>query len=90
MAQLTPELTPDVYFLTVKADKPWIAANNERIFGLPAKYPNVHVIDWNGRATEIAGELSTSDGGVHLKTKKAMQFYANMIFDNIGHSELDK
>jgi len=40
--------------------------------------------------SEIAGDLSTSDGGAHLKTKKAMQFYANMVFDNIGRTDLDK
>jgi peptidoglycan/LPS O-acetylase OafA/YrhL len=82
--------TSKIWFLTVKAERPWIGDNNQKIFGLPALYPNVAVIDWNGRANEIADQLSTSDGGAHLRTNKAMQFYANMIFDNIGHSELDK
>ena len=90
MAQLPPATTPNVFFLTVKANQPWIARNNAKIFALPAQYPNVKVIDWNGRAAEIAGELSKSDGGAHLRTTKAMQFYANMIFDNIGRSDLDK
>jgi len=83
--------TSTIWFLTVKANQPWIAKNNEKIFGLPALYPqNVKVIDWNGRSAEVADQLSTSDGGAHLKTKKAMQFYANMVFDNIGRTDLDK
>ena len=86
------ELLPnsEVYFLTVKANVPWIDGNNQRIFGLPATYgAKVHVIDWKGRSAEIADQLSKEDGGVHLRGTKAQQFYANMIFDNIGRSELD-
>jgi hypothetical protein len=91
MTSLPAATTPNVYVLTVKAPKPWIAGNNTRIYALPSRYPNVHVVDWAGRAAEVSGDLSSSDGGVHLKTKKAMQFYANMIFDNIGlGNELDK
>ncbi len=83
--------TSQVYFLTVKANVPWIDGNNQRIFGLPGTYgPNVHVIDWKGRSAEIADQLSKEDGGVHLRGTKAQQFYANMIFDNIGRSDLDK
>ena len=89
IVQLIPS-TSTIWFLTVKANQPWIAANNEAIFSLPARYPNVKIIDWNGRAAEIADQLSTSDGGAHLTTPRAMQFYANMIFDNIGRTDLDQ
>jgi hypothetical protein len=82
--------TSTIYFVTVKANEPWIDRNNQRIFKLPTNRPNVKIIDWYGRAAEIADELSTSDGGAHLKTKRAMQFYANMIFDNIGRTDLDR
>ena len=47
-------------------------------------------IDWQTAAGQIADQLSTSDGGVHLRTKKAQQFYANMIFDAVGRSDLDQ
>lgn len=76
-----------LYLLTVKADMPWIAGNDERIRALPSGHPNVHVIDWQQRSTEIAGELSVSDGGTHLRTRRAMQFYANMILDAIGRPD---
>ena len=43
-----------------------------------------------GTMGSVADDLSTSDGGAHLKTKKAMQYYANIIFDAIGRPTLEK
>ena len=68
----------------------WVADNNTRIFGLQALYPNARVIDWNGLSAQVAGDLTTSDGGAHLKTEKAKQYYANIIFDAIGRPTLEK
>jgi peptidoglycan/LPS O-acetylase OafA/YrhL len=90
MASLPPDLTPLVVFLTVKAPRGWIADNNARIRALPALYPNVAVVDWETEAQQIIGELSRSDGGVHLGTPHAKQFYANLIFDAIGRPDLKK
>ncbi len=87
MALLPAADVPHVVFLTVKAPKPYIDANNALIWSLPAQYPNVTILDWAGLALQINGELSGSDGGVHLRTTKAKQFYANYIFDSIGHRE---
>ncbi len=90
MAALPPDLTPLVVFLTVKAPKGWIADNNTRIRALPSLYPNVKVVDWETEAQQILGELSKSDGGVHLSTSNAKQFYANLILDAIGRPDLKK
>jgi peptidoglycan/LPS O-acetylase OafA/YrhL len=90
MASLPPDQTPLVVFLTVKAPKGWIADNNTRIRALPAQYPNVKVVDWEVEAQQIEGELSKSDGGIHLSTSHAKQFYANLIFDAIGRPDLKK
>jgi peptidoglycan/LPS O-acetylase OafA/YrhL len=90
MAALPPDLTPLVVFLTVKAPKGWIADNNTRIRALPSLYPNVKVVDWELEAQQILGELSKSDGGIHLSTPNAKQFYANLIFDAIGRPDLKK
>ncbi|MCY7299916.1 MAG: hypothetical protein LH616_11975, partial [Ilumatobacteraceae bacterium] len=90
MAALPPDLTPLVVFLTVKAPKGWIADNNTRIRALPSLYPNVKVVDWETDAQQILGELSSSDGGIHLRTSSAKQFYANLIFDAIGRADLKK
>ncbi len=90
MAALPPDLTPLVVFLTVKAPKGWIADNNTRIRALPTVYPNVKVVDWELEAQQVADELSKSDGGVHLSTNHAKQFYANLIFDAIGRPDLKR
>ncbi len=90
MASLPPDQTPLVVFLTVKAPKGWIADNNTRIRALPTKYPNVKVLDWETAAQQISGELSASDGGIHLSTVHAKQYYANLVFDAIGRPDLKK
>lgn len=87
MAQLPANEVPTVVFLTVHAQKSWIALNNELVRELPARYPNVTSLDWEGLAAQIADELS-SDGGVHLRTDYAKQFYANYIFSAIGRNDL--
>jgi peptidoglycan/LPS O-acetylase OafA/YrhL len=90
MAALPPDQTPLVVFLTVKAPKGWIADNNTRIRALPSQYPNVKVVDWETESQQIVDELSRSDGGIHLSTSHAKQFYANLIFDAIGRPDLKK
>jgi peptidoglycan/LPS O-acetylase OafA/YrhL len=75
---------PLVVMLTVKAEKDWIAGNNERIRALPATHPNVKIVDWEQRAQEIAGDLSPGDGGVHLYNAHAMNFYTNLILEAVG------
>ena len=73
-----------VVMMTVKAPKPWIAGNNEIIRSLPATHPNVKVLDWEVRAAEIEGHLSSSDGGVHLSDDTAKQFYRDIILQALG------
>jgi hypothetical protein len=90
MRSLPADETPHVVFLTVKAPRGWIADNNTRIRALPSRYPNVTVVDWELAAVPIEGELSASDGRIHLATAHAKQFYANLIFDAIGRPDLKK
>jgi len=90
MAQLPADLTPNVYFLTVKAPRGWIEENNLRIRHLPNLYPNVTVVRWDEEALKILGELSNNDGGIHLRSTVAKQFYANMIFTAMGRPDLVK
>jgi len=88
MGFLPANLTPLVVFLTVRAKRGWINGNNDRIKGLPARYPNVRVIDWQALSEGIKGELARD--GYHLRTPFAKQFYANLIFDAIGRPDLKK
>jgi hypothetical protein len=73
-----------VLVMTVRAPKPWIAANNEIIRSLPLTHPNVVVLDWEARSTEVADHLSQSDGGVHLSDDVAKAFYTNLILQALG------
>ena len=73
-----------VVMLTVKAPKPWIEGNNAIIRSLPETHPNVIVLDWEARAAEISGHLSSSDGGVHLGDDIAKQFYRDIILEALG------
>ncbi len=87
MAQLTPDEHPQVVFLTVTAPRNWTAGNNEQIRSLPSRYPNVTVLDWEA----AAGAISLCRDGIHLVCGTgAEQFYANLIFEAIGHPELKK
>jgi peptidoglycan/LPS O-acetylase OafA/YrhL len=89
MSFLPPEEVPQVLFLTVHADRGWIADNNQIIYALPSKYPNVTLLDWDGLVT--SGQVPGLAGdGIHLGTGAAKQFYANYIFGALGHNELIK
>lgn len=90
MQLLPPDTTPKVVFLTVHAPRSWVPANNMRIRALPAKYPNVQVLDWDKAAAKIQDQLSYADGGIHLATPVAKQFYANLVFDALGRPDLKK
>ncbi len=76
MANLPAEEVKSVWFLTVRADREWIEGNNNRILGLPAKYPNVRVGYWADFVPEISG---MSSDGFHLRLPEAKQAYASLI-----------
>ncbi len=88
MSYLPADEVPTVVFLTVRApNKGWIDGNNERIWALPSRYPNVTVLDWKGLVD--GGQVPGMAGdGIHLGTNAAKQTYANYIFDVIGRNDL--
>ena len=88
MSYLPPDQTPLVVFLTVRAPRGWIDDNNVRIRRLPSRYPNVKILDWATQSDKVAGELAKD--GYHLRTARAKQFYANLVFDAIGRPDLKK
>jgi peptidoglycan/LPS O-acetylase OafA/YrhL len=76
MAELPPEQTPLAIFLTVHADRSWIAGNNELIRALPTRYANVKIVDWDQIATENPAIL-TGDG-IHVEDRRV---YAQKIVE---------
>ena len=45
--------------------KSWIAPNNEKLVALPAQFPNVKVLYWDGLAAQCPGACFYGDG-IHL------------------------
>ena len=87
MAQLPPELTPTVVFLTVRVPKSWQDPNNELIRALPSQYPNVKIADWQF----ASGAITICSDGTHIACGSQMaQYYTNFIFDTIGRPDLDR
>jgi hypothetical protein len=76
MANLPSDEVSSVWFLTVSGDRPWVAANNQRIVTLPSSYPNVQVGYWYDLAVNLPGRATD---GIHLASDEAKQFYADLI-----------
>jgi hypothetical protein len=77
---------PHVIALTVHVDKSWAPANNQLILSLPARFPNVTLLDWDGLASGCAewaqkqglpGNCFASDG-FHLSADGA-DYYVELI-----------
>jgi hypothetical protein len=68
---------PQVVVVTTKADRGYVAANNEQLRALPATYPNVRVFDWEAAAPTCPGDCLYSDG-IHLPPD-GREFYAAQI-----------
>jgi hypothetical protein len=88
MSYLPADEVPTVVLLTVRAPgKGWIDGNNEHIWALQGRYPNVKVLDWKGLVD--SGQIPGMAGdGAHLGTEAAKQTYANYIFSMIGRNDL--
>jgi hypothetical protein len=87
MAQLPPDKTPLVVFLTVRVPKSWQDHNNELIRALPSRYPNVKIADWQ----YASGAITICSDGTHIACGAGMaQYYANLIFDTIGRPDLER
>lgn len=82
MSVLPAEDHPRVIFLTVYADRVWIASNNARIRSLANRFPHVEVLDWHGLVAsgKVPGMASDS---IHLGTLKARRTYARLILGRI-------
>jgi peptidoglycan/LPS O-acetylase OafA/YrhL len=68
---------PVVLLLTGKADRGWIAGNNDKLRAVPATYPNVTVVDWEALSSTCEGRCFYDDG-IHL-TQSGQNFYADVV-----------
>jgi hypothetical protein len=73
---------PNVVVLTVMAPgKSWIAPNNEKIVALPAQFPNVRVLYWDGLAAQCPGACFYGDG-IHL-AQAGQDYYTALIMSQV-------
>jgi hypothetical protein len=79
LAQMMRELAavPLVVVVTTKADRRYVAGNNDKLRALPATYPNVHVVDWEAAAPGCPGDCFYDDG-IHLEPD-GRAFYTQQI-----------
>jgi peptidoglycan/LPS O-acetylase OafA/YrhL len=76
---------PRVLVLTVRAPgKGWIDANNAKILALPAQFPNVSILYWDGLAASCPGNCFYDDG-IHLR-QDGQNYYTALIADQLGLS----
>ena len=73
---------PVVVVLTSKADREWVAGNNEKVRGLPATHPNVTVLDWEVLGPQCAGDCFYDDG-IHLN-QQGQNYYTSLIDQVLG------
>jgi hypothetical protein len=66
-----------VVLVTTKADRDYVARNNDRLRAMPATYPNVKVVDWANLAATCPGNCFYDDG-IHLRPD-GRRFYAQQI-----------
>ncbi|MFZ4721274.1 MAG: acyltransferase family protein, partial [Ilumatobacteraceae bacterium] len=76
-----PSDAAGIVFMTVRAPVEWVPGNNERINALPARHPNVRILDWFTESQKV--ELCKD--GVHISCSTASaNFYANLILVETG------
>ena len=73
---------PIVVFVTGRADRGWIAGNNEKIRSLPEAYQNVTVLDWEVLGPQCVGDCFYNDE-IHLNTAGQI-YYADLISQVLG------
>ena len=66
-----------VIVLTWYADRGWVDDNNAKLMALPARYPNVTILDWHQLATQCPGDCFYDDG-IHLN-QNGQNYYASLV-----------
>ena len=68
---------PLVVVVTTKADRGYVAGNNDKLRALPAVHPNVRLVDWAFIGPTCPGDCFYDDG-IHLKPEGRV-FYTQQI-----------
>jgi peptidoglycan/LPS O-acetylase OafA/YrhL len=73
---------PRVLVLTLSAPRDYIAGNNAQLYGLPARFPNVELLYWDGLAGQCTDNCFYGDG-IHLR-QTGQDYYTELITTVLG------
>ncbi len=73
---------PRVLVLTLQAPRDYVAVNNAKLIALPAQFPNVQVLYWDGLANDCPGNCFYDDG-IHLRPD-GQKYYTQLITSTLG------
>ncbi len=73
---------PRVLVLTLSAPRDYIAGNNALLIGLPAQFPNVEILYWDGLAGQCPDNCFYEDG-IHLR-QTGQDYYTTLIAGQLG------
>ncbi len=73
---------PKVLVLTIHAPGGYVVDNNAKLNALPAQFPNVTVLYWDGLANDCPGNCFYKDG-THLRPD-GQRYYADLVFQQLG------
>ena len=74
---------PKVVVLTVSAPRTYIEANNAKILALPAQFPNVSVLYWDGLIKDCPNQPCLYDDGYHLR-QSGQDYYTALILSQVS------
>ena len=78
---------PRVLVLTLSAPRDYIAGNNAMLVALPAQFPNVELLYWDGLAGQCPDNCFYEDG-IHLR-QTGQDYYTQLIAGQLGHLRLE-
>ncbi len=73
---------PRVLVLTLSAPRDYIAGNNALLVALPAQFPNVEILYWDGLAGQCPDNCFYEDG-IHLR-QTGQDYYTQLIAGQLG------
>ena len=73
---------PRVLVLTLSAPRDYIAGNNALLVALPAQFPNVEILYWDGLAGQCTDNCFYSDG-IHMR-QTGQDYYTQLIAGQLG------
>ena len=73
---------PRVVMLTTFGNRSWIPPTNDLLYQVPAKFPNVVLVDWANLAPQCPADCFYDDG-IHIN-QAGQNYYTQLILDALA------